>query len=247
MHGNAHPVPKPCLIPSATLSSQRTAEMAAQKRLWRFGRRLLSRPTSRPLRHHWGDSHQVGGANRSTSGAKCLTLTGEAIRKAVLIRHYPRQGSNKYGYHRENGGVNLRATSNPTSGSKTGPKRRPPWTPTPSWTSPPASPPCPQKSSPPFTPCSAAHPGSHDRRPFAGLAERAKRMAEKATCLKRSASARCPTPGHDKAAKPPDSERLRVDPRKTPLQGGRGRPGDPLSGPGQAREAGATGSRVAQQ
>jgi hypothetical protein len=36
-----------------------------------------------------------------------------------------------------------------------------------------------------------------------------------------TASDRCQTPGHDKAARPPDSERLRADARKTPLQGGR--------------------------
>ena len=35
--------------------------------------------------------------------------------------------------------------------------------------------------------------------------------------------------------------------RKTPRRGGGGRPRDPLSRPGQARAAGATGSRVAQQ
>ena len=34
-----------------------------------------------------------------------------------------------------------------------------------------------------------------------------------------TASERCRTPGHDKAPRPPDSERLRTDSRKTPRQG----------------------------
>jgi hypothetical protein len=37
-----------------------------------------------------------------------------------------------------------------------------------------------------------------------------------------TASDRCRTPGHEKAARRPDSERHRADIRKTPLQGGRG-------------------------
>jgi hypothetical protein len=36
-----------------------------------------------------------------------------------------------------------------------------------------------------------------------------------------TASDRCRKPGHDKAAGPQDSERLRADTRKTPLQGER--------------------------
>jgi hypothetical protein len=62
-----------------------------------------------------------------------------------------------------------------------------------------------------------------------------------------TASDRCRTRGYDKAARRPDSERLRADTRKTPLQGEGGRSREPLSGPGQAREAGATGSRVVHQ
>ena len=48
-----------------------------------------------------------------------------------------------------------------------------------------------------------------------------------------TASDRRRTPGHDKAQRPPDSERLRADTGKTPLQGGRG----PI--PGTAFRAGA--------
>ena len=50
--------------------------------------------------------------------------------------------------------------------------------------------------------------------------------------------------------KPPGGPTRRdsaVTVRKTPRRGGGGRPRDPLSRPGQARAAGATGSRVAQQ
>jgi hypothetical protein len=39
-------------------------------------------------------------------------------------------------------------------------------------------------------------------------------------------------PGHDKAAGPPDSERIRADTRKTPLQGNGGRSRKPLFCPG---------------
>jgi hypothetical protein len=62
-----------------------------------------------------------------------------------------------------------------------------------------------------------------------------------------TASDRCRTRGHDEAARRRASERLRADPRKTPLQRGRRAIREPLSGPGQPREAGATGSRAAQQ
>jgi len=53
------------------------------------------------------------------------------------------------------------------------------------------------------------------------------------------------TRGHHEAARPPDSERLRADTRKTPLQGDRGRSGEPLYGPGQPQDARATRSRAA--
>ncbi len=60
-----------------------------------------------------------------------------------------------------------------------------------------------------------------------------------------TASDRCRTPGHEKAARRPDSERLRADIRKTPLQGGEGaRPGSRF-GPGLPREAEETRSRAA--
>jgi hypothetical protein len=43
------------------------------------------------------------------------------------------------------------------------------------------------------------------------------------SCLRSTSTAsdRCRTPGHDKAPRRPHSERLRADPRKSPLQGGR--------------------------
>ena len=48
-----------------------------------------------------------------------------------------------------------------------------------------------------------------------------------------TASDRCRQPGHDKAPRPPDSERLRADTRKTPLQRGKaGGQGKAWCGPG---------------
>jgi len=63
----------------------------------------------------------------------------------------------------------------------------------------------------------------------------AKRFRCRPTSCPRSTSTapdRCRTPGHDKAARPPDSECLRTDTGKTPSQGEGRREGNGLLGPG---------------
>ena len=69
-------------------------------------------------------------------------------------------------------------------------------------------------------------------------------MSARTAAVTSTASDHCRTPGHDKTARTPNSERLLANARKTPLQGGShaGR-----KRPGAGRETGARGSRAAHQ
>ena len=67
--------------------------------------------------------------------------------------------------------------------------------------------------------------------------------ADRQTSCPRSTSTACDRrrqPGHDTAAGPPDSERIRADTRKTPLQGNGGRSRKPLFCPGEGPAGGST-------